>query len=109
MLTSSYEPTPMQPRRTPFRATLDRLVQEFAHAVVQAACKATLAEILGMPDREERTVARIGARPESAAAAPARVARPQKARRPRGPAPKATPASVIAEPEMAEGTEIDAQ
>jgi hypothetical protein len=109
VLTSSYEPTPMQPRRTPFRATLDRLVQEFAHAVVQAACKATLADILGMPERAEHTIARAPARREPLATPPAKAARRRKPRETHAPGAKAAPTPVVAEPEMAEGTEIDAQ
>ena len=97
----------MQPRRTPFRATLDRLTQEFAHAVVQAVCKATLAEVLGMPDREERPVARPAARPAPRPVAPASPA-PRRSARTARTKPLA-PASPVPEPEMAEGTEIDAQ
>ena len=109
-LTSSYDPVPMEPRRTPFRVNLDRLTQNFARAVLDAVRRANIAEILGMPSADPRPGNRATspAAPSREAKEPARARKPQKARAARGPAPAPLP-TVLDEPEMAEGTEIDAQ
>ena len=109
-LTSSYDPVPMEPKRTPFRVTLDRLTQDFARAVLDAVRRATIAELLGMPSPDPRPGNRATspAAPPREAKAPARTRRPQKARAARGRTPAPLP-TVLDEPEMAEGTEIDAQ
>jgi hypothetical protein len=107
--TSSYERSPMQPRRTPFRITLDRLTQDFARAVFEAVRHATVAELLGMAD----TKAQRGAPPSTPAIArnasapmPARRPAPKRVR-PARPSPAAAPP--VDEPLMPDGIEIDAQ
>ncbi|MGO8992655.1 MAG: hypothetical protein ACLQVI_04960 [Polyangiaceae bacterium] len=98
----------MKRRRPSFRATLDRLTQDFAQAVFDAVCRATLAEVLGIlsDEKEERTSASF-APPTRRTSVAARKRKP-RATRSVAAARRDVPA-LPDDAEMTEGTEIDAR
>jgi hypothetical protein len=98
----------MKRTRPSFRATLDRLTQDFAQAVLDAACRVIVAEMLGPSSAAKREIA------PASSAAPVRRASRVKARARKPKAVRATTATrrevaTRDDTELIEGTEIDAR